>query len=71
MVRNASAVSIAYSSAQIAICRVDAVIPVDECLDAAREVGDAMESRFKETAKGGLANTATGRQILGNLLRKT
>lgn len=70
IVRNASAAAIAYSSAQIAICRVDSVIPVDECLDAMKEVGDTMEPRFKETAKGGLANTKTGRQILKNLFKK-
>ena len=69
IVRNASAAAIAYSSAQIALCKVDSVIPVDECLDVMKEVGDAMEPRFKETAKGGLANTKTGRQILKNLFK--
>ena len=63
VVRNASAAAIAYSSAQIAIAGVDPVIPVDQCVAALGEVGQSMETRYKETALGGLANTARGREI--------
>lgn len=63
IVRNASAAAIAFSSAQIAIAGVNPVIPVDQCVQALGEVGQSMESRYKETALGGLANTATGRAI--------
>lgn len=63
IVRNASAAAIAFSSAQIAIAGVDPVIPVDQCVLALAEVGQAMETRYKETALGGLANTAMGRAI--------
>ncbi|MGV3642252.1 MAG: L-serine ammonia-lyase, iron-sulfur-dependent, subunit alpha, partial [Adhaeribacter sp.] len=63
IVRNASAAAIAFSSSQIAIAGVDPVIPVDQCVLALAEVGQAMETRYKETALGGLANTATGRAI--------
>lgn len=63
IVRNASAAAIAYSSAQIAIAGVDPVIPVDQCVMALGEVGQSMETRYKETALGGLANTPTGRAI--------
>jgi len=63
IVRNASAAAIAYSSAQIAIAGVDPVIPVDQCVLALGEVGQSMETRYKETALGGLANTPTGRAI--------
>lgn len=68
VVRNASAVSIAYSSAQIALAKVDAVIPVDECITAMGEVGSSMESRYKETALGGLATTLTGKNIAKRVL---
>lgn len=63
VVRNASASAIAFSSAQIAIAGVDPVIPVDQCVAALGEVGESMETRYKETALGGLANTPRARQI--------
>jgi len=68
VVRNASAAAIANSSAQIAIAGVDAVIPVDECVEAMGEVGESMESRYKETAMGGLAATITGQKISKRVL---
>lgn len=68
VVRNASASAIAYSSAQIALANVDAVIPVDECIMAMGEIGQAMEDRYKETALGGLAMTPTGQQISQRVL---
>lgn len=68
VVRNASAAAIANSSAQIALAGVDAVIPVDECVDAMGEIGASMESRYKETALGGLAATLTGQKISKRVL---
>ncbi len=68
VVRNASAAAIAFSSAQIAISSVDAVIPVDECIEAMGEVGMSMENRYKETALGGLAATKTGQSISKRVL---
>ena len=68
IVRNASAAAIANSSAQIALSNVSAVIPVDECVDAMGEVGQSMETRYKETALGGLAATITGQSISKKVL---
>ncbi|MEM6643996.1 MAG: L-serine ammonia-lyase, iron-sulfur-dependent, subunit alpha [Bacteroidota bacterium] len=68
VVRNASAAAIANSSAQIALSNVSAVIPVDECVTALGEVGQSMESKYKETAEGGLAATPTGRAISKRVL---
>ncbi|PWJ39265.1 L-serine ammonia-lyase, iron-sulfur-dependent, subunit alpha [Sediminitomix flava] len=68
IVRNASAAAIANSSAQIALASVDAIIPVDECVDAMGEVGASMEDRYKETALGGLAATPTGKAISKRVL---
>jgi len=70
VVRNASAAAIAFSSAQIALANVSAVIPVDECVEAMGEVGASMESRYKETAMGGLAATLTGQKISERILIK-
>ncbi|MDH5476203.1 MAG: L-serine ammonia-lyase, iron-sulfur-dependent, subunit alpha [Cyclobacteriaceae bacterium] len=68
IVRNASAAAIANSSAQIALSDVSAVIPVDECVEAMGEVGQSMETRYKETALGGLAITKTGQEISKRVL---
>jgi L-serine dehydratase len=68
VVRNASAASIAFAAAQMALSEVDAVIPVDECVQALGEVGQNMDSMYKETAMGGLAATATGKAIAKRVL---
>lgn len=70
VVRNASAAAIAFSSAQIAMANVNAIIPVDECVEAMGEIGASMESRYKETAMGGLAATLTGQEIANRVLIK-
>jgi L-serine dehydratase len=68
IVRNASGAAIAYSSAQIALAGVNPVIPVDECVMALGEIGQSMETRYKETAQGGLAATLTGQAISKKVL---
>jgi L-serine dehydratase len=68
IVRNASAAAIANSSAQIAIANVSSVIPVDEVIEAMGEIGASMETRYKETALGGLAATKTGQAIAKRVL---
>jgi L-serine dehydratase len=68
VVRNASAAAIANSSAQIALADVSSVIPVDEVIGAMGEIGASMETRYKETALGGLAATPTGKRIAKKVL---
>lgn len=68
VVRNASAAAIANSSAQIALADVSSVIPVDEVIEAMGEIGSSMETRYKETALGGLAATKTGQAIAKRVL---
>lgn len=68
VVRNASAAAIANSSAQIALADVSSVIPVDEVIEAMGEIGASMETRYKETALGGLAMTPTGQKIAKRVL---
>lgn len=68
VVRNASAAAIANSSAQIALANVSSVIPVDEVIEAMGEIGASMETRYKETALGGLAATRTGQAIAKKVL---
>lgn len=61
--RNASGLILAFGAADMALAHVAPKIPADECLDAMREVGDALPASLKETAKGGLAATPTGRKL--------
>jgi L-serine dehydratase len=68
IVRNASAAAIAFSSAQIGLADVSSVIPVDEVIEAMGEIGSSMETRYKETALGGLAATKTGQAIAKRVL---
>ena len=68
VVRNASAAAIANSSAQIALANVSSVIPVDEVIEAMGEIGASMETRYKETAMGGLAATKTAQAIAKKVL---
>ncbi|HRI77928.1 MAG TPA: L-serine ammonia-lyase, iron-sulfur-dependent, subunit alpha [Cyclobacteriaceae bacterium] len=68
VVRNASAAAIANSSAQIALADVSSVIPVDEVIEAMGEIGASMETRYKETALGGLAATPTAQRIAKKVL---
>lgn len=61
--RNAGSVMCAITAADMALSGIRSVIPPDEVIGAMREVGDAMSSTLKETAKGGLAATKTGKAI--------
>ncbi|MEL6134166.1 MAG: L-serine ammonia-lyase, iron-sulfur-dependent, subunit alpha, partial [Bacteroidota bacterium] len=61
--RNGSASVIAFASAQMALAGDRAMIPVDEIIDAMGDVGASMETRFKETALGGIAATPTAQAI--------
>ena len=55
---------------QIAIADGDPVIPVDECVVAMGEIGENMESKYKETALGGLAATPTAQEIFQKVHHK-
>ncbi|MBR2187534.1 MAG: L-serine ammonia-lyase, iron-sulfur-dependent, subunit alpha [Lachnospiraceae bacterium] len=62
--RNATGVMLAFSCADMVLAGISSKIPADECLDAMREVGDALPGTLKETAKGGLATTPTALKLL-------
>lgn len=61
--RNVGGVMTAFSSADMALAGIRPCIPVDECIEALRAVGDALPTTLKETAAGGLAATPTGRAL--------
>lgn len=61
--RNALGASQAIISADMALAGVESRIPADDVVSAMNEVGIDMNSKYKETAEGGLANTATARAL--------
>lgn len=66
--RNASGVSNAYISADLALAGVESLVPFDEVVDAMFEVGNAMPTTLKETALGGVAATPTGEREKARVL---
>lgn len=61
--RNAIGASNAVVAAQLAMAGIESVIPVDEVIDAMKEIGDLMVPSLRETGEGGLAATPTGRKL--------
>ena len=61
--RNANGAINAILSADMALAGIKSIIPVDEVILAMKQVGDIMDDRLKETAKGGLATTPTAKAL--------
>lgn len=61
--RNASGVSNALVSADLALSGIKSLVAFDEVVDAMYKVGKAMPESLRETALGGLAATDTGKDI--------
>lgn len=68
--RNASGAVNALLSADLALAGIVSYIPFDEVVDAMYAVGKAMPEALRETAKGGLATTPTGRRLKEENRRK-
>ena len=43
--------------------QVRSILTPEKCIDAMRQVGEALPDSLKETAMGGLAATPTGRKL--------
>ena len=67
IVRNGFGAVTAMAASDMAMAGVKSVIPSDEVIDVMLEVGSAMPEKHRETAKGGLAQTPTGRKIMKEL----
>ncbi len=65
--RNGSGAVNALYAAEMALCGIKSMIPVDEVIEAMKQVGESMCSSLKETAQGGLAITPTGKQLSAKL----
>ena len=62
--RNAAGAAQCFVAIDLALAGVESVIPPDEVIDAMASIGRRMDSRFKETAQGGLAATPTGKRLI-------
>lgn len=65
--RNVGGAVNAIAAADMALAGIESVIPADEVIDAMKEVGMNMAPAYRETARGGLARTKTGRKITAGM----
>lgn len=61
--RNVAGAANAVTCAEMALAGIESVIPIDQVIDAMREVGENMSPMYKETACGGCANTPRGLEV--------
>ncbi|CAM3611421.1 L-serine ammonia-lyase, iron-sulfur-dependent, subunit alpha [Marinicrinis lubricantis] len=71
IVRNGFGAVTALAASDMALAGVRSVIPSDEVIQVMLEVGSEMPEKHRETAKGGLARTPTGKQIMRRLYGKS
>lgn len=65
--RNALGAANAVVSCDMALAGITSLIPFDEVVDAMKMVGNQMHPDLRETARGGLAATPTGRKLAEKL----
>ena len=68
--RNVMGTANAFAAAEMALAGIDSKIPADEVIWAMKKIGDSMHSDLKETARGGLAATPTGRKLTEQVFGK-
>ena len=68
--RNVTAASNALSSANMALANYQHLVPLDEVIDAMKEVGNLMPREICCTGLGGLAITPTSKSIEEQLAQK-
>ena len=67
ILRNPGALLQGLLAAELALAGVRSRIPVDEVIEAMKEVREALPESLRETGQGGLAATPTGRRIAERL----
>lgn len=67
--RNAMGAANALLSADMALCGITSLIPFDEVVASMYAVGREIRPEYRETAKGGLAATPTGKLITASIKR--
>ncbi len=65
--RNVGGAGNAMAAADMALAGITSKIPVDQVIDAMKEVGDKMDITLKETGHGGVAATEEAKKVLERL----
>lgn len=65
--RNAMGAANALVAADMALAGISSRIPCDEVIGAMFRIGQTMNPNLKETARGGLAATPTGKEIAAKI----
>ncbi len=68
--RNVMGTANAFAAAEMALAGIDSKIPADEVIWAMKQIGSSMHSDLKETARGGLAATPTGKKLTAQVFGK-
>lgn len=68
--RNAFLSIYSVTGAELALAGIESVIPIDEVVDAMKQVGLMMSPKLKESSEAGLATTPTGLKITEELAKK-
>ncbi len=68
--RNAFLSIYSVTGAELALADIQSVIPIDEVVDAMKQVGLMMSPKLKESSEAGLATTPTGLKITEELAKK-
>lgn len=68
--RNAFLSIYSVTGAELALADIQSVIPIDEVVDAMKQVGLMMSPKLKESSEAGLATTLTGLKITEELAKK-
>jgi L-serine dehydratase len=69
--RNAIGVVNAFLAAEMSLSGVTSIIPADEVVEAMMNIGRKLPYELKETGKGGIAATKTGKKIRKSLFSDT
>lgn len=67
LTRNVSAAVQAVAASELALAGLEFPIPADEVIDVMGTIGEEMDERYRETAKGGLATTPTGLRLAASV----
>ena len=67
LTRNVSGAVQAAAASELALAGLRFPIPADEVIDVMGQIGAEMDEKYRETAKGGLAATASGRRLAASV----
>lgn len=67
LTRNVSGAVQAVAASELALAGLHFPIPADEVIDVMGEIGAGLDEKYRETAKGGLATSPTGRRLAASV----